>query len=105
MTPRWTMMHKLLAAAVVAAGLAGVTAAPAFADDDGWHGRGHAAHEWREHEWREHEWREHHPWGYGYYAPRYSYYSGSGYYYAPPPPPPVYVPAPAPSLTFVVPIH
>ena len=103
MTSRWTIPHKLLAAAVVAVGLAGVTAAPAFAEDHGWHGRDHAAHEWREHEWREHEWREHHGWGYGYYAPRYSYYSG--YYYAPPPPPPVYVPAPAPSLTFVVPIH
>jgi len=104
MTPRWTIMHKLFAAAVLAVALAGATAAPAFADGDGW----------RKHEWREHEWREHHGWRpYGYYAPRYPYYPG---YYAPPPavyvpPAPVYVPppapvyVPAPSLNIVIPIH
>lgn len=106
MTSRSTIMHKLLAAAVVVVGLAGATAAPALADD--WRGRGHewGEHGWRGHEWREHEWREHHAWrpyGYSGYAPGYSYYSG--YYYVPPPPPAVYVPPPAPSLTFVVPIH
>jgi hypothetical protein len=100
MTPRWTTLPKLLMAAAVTIGVATATAAPAFADDDGWH-RGH---EWREHEWHEHEWREHqewHPYRYYGYAPRYPYYSG--YYYAPPPA--VYVPPPAPSLTVVVPFH
>ncbi len=99
MTPRWTMLHKLLAAAVIAVGVGGAAAAPAFADD---HGRGHerAEHAWRAHEWREHEWREHNAWRYRYgYAPTYPYYSG--YYYAAPPA--VY--APAPSLTVVVPFR
>lgn len=106
MAGRWTMMHKVFAAAVIAVGVAGVAGTPARAD--GWHG-----HE--RHEWREHEWREHHPWGYRYYAPQYSYYSG--YYYAPPPPvyvppparvyvppPPVYVP-PAASFSVVIPLR
>lgn len=101
MTARWTMMHKLLAAAAVVVGMAGASAAPAFADDHGWHGRGHEAREWRGHEWREHEWREHHGWWRYGAVPTYSYYSG--YYYAPPPPPRVYVPAP--SLTVVVPLR
>ena len=101
MAARWTMMHKVFAAAVVAVGVAGAAGTPARAED-GW--RGHERHEWREHEWREHEWREHHAPGYGYryYAPRYSYYSG--YYYVPPPPP-VYVPPPAPSFSVVVPLR
>src|SRR5258708_17743693 len=100
------LVHKLLAAAVLVAGLGTITLAstPAFAHDGWYGGRGEwRGHEWREHEWREHEWREHGGWGrphYGYY--RYGY--APGYYYAPPPgvdaPPP-----PPASFNRVVPLN
>lgn len=95
MTPRWSKMHKLMAAAiVVAAGLSVTAVSPALAD--GWHGRGH----YERHEWRGHERREHHDWRYA-HPYRYGYgYAYPGYYYAPPA---VY--APPPSLTVVVPFR
>ena len=96
MTPRWSRLHKLMAAAiVVAAGLSISGITPALAD--GWHGHGRVEHrEWRGHEWHGHrDWRYGHPYRYGYYG-----YAYPGYYYAPPPP--VYAP---PSLTVVVPFR
>ncbi len=78
--------HKILAAAVLLAGLGGValSSTPALAHD-GWQGE-----RWRAQEWREHEWREHHGWYrpyYGYYAPAPRYYAPPAVVYAPPPPP------------------
>src|SRR5260221_11235925 len=76
------LVHKLLAAAVLVAGVGTMTLAstPAFAHDGWYGGRG----EWRGPERREHEGREHGGWG----RPHYGYY-GDGYaprYYYPPPP-------------------
>ena len=100
MTPRWSRLHKLMAAAiVVAAGLSVTAVTPALAD--GWRGHGRYEHrDWRAHEWREHHaWRYYHP--YRYYGYGYGYgYAYPGYYYAPPPP--VYAP---PSFTVVVPFR
>lgn len=98
----------LVLSAGMAALLAGITAAPARADDD-WRHR-----EWREHERREHQLRERQAW-----CAHHPYACGRppGYAYAPPPPPVVYTPAPtvyaAPpavvyppaGLNIVVPIH
>ena len=86
-TTKRTLVHKLLAAAVISVGLGTVAATPALAHDDGWRG-----HEWREHEWRERHY--YHPYAYGYVAPR---------YYAPPPAV-VYAPPPA-SFSVVVPLN
>jgi hypothetical protein len=88
--------------------IGGTAAAPARADDDGWHRhQGWHEHEWRGHEWREHEWREHHrPYAYVYPSyPSYGYaYAPPPVIYAPPPPPPVYY-APPPTIDFVFPIR
>ncbi|HMA51977.1 MAG TPA: hypothetical protein VKP60_19600 [Magnetospirillaceae bacterium] len=92
-------MIKSLLSAVIAAGLVGGIAAPAFAD---WHDD-HHDHEWREHdrdrEWREREWREHHP----YYAPPVVVSPAPSVVYAPPPV--VYSQPVSPGLSIILPIH
>lgn len=98
-TAKSRFVHKLLAAAVLVAGLGGValSSTPAQAHD-GWYGdRGRQ--EWRGHEWREHEWREHRGWYRPYYG--YSYYAPAPRYYYPPA---VYAP-PSASFNLVVPFR
>jgi hypothetical protein len=92
------LFHKLIAAAVLVAGLGGVTLASAPAQaHDGWYGERWRGHEWREHAWRERYWARPYGYGYGYYAPPVRYYY--------PPPAVVYAPPPRASFNVVVPFR